>query len=553
MSKRPSGARTRPSDFPHGVELLHDPLLNKGTAFTPEERDALGLRGLLPPRPADMDEQIARVMTNYRAKPNDLEKYIYLTSLHDRNETLFYRVVVDHIEELLPIIYTPTVGRACQVYGQIFRRARGLFVTAEDREHVKAVLSNWPHADVRAIVVTDGERILGLGDLGANGMGIPVGKLALYTACAGVHPAITLPVTLDVGTDNESLLDAPLYLGLRRHRMRGAAYDALVEEFVTAANELWPGVLIQFEDFGNQNAFRLLAKYRERVCSFNDDIQGTAAVTLAGVYSALRVTGGDLRRQRFLFLGAGEAGVGIADLIVSAMVDAGMPREEARRACWLVDSRGLVVHSRTDLAEHKRPYAHEAPGAANLLEAIHALKPTALIGVSGQPSTFTREILETMAKLNERPIVFALSNPTANSECTAEEAYTHTGGRALFASGSPFPTVTLSGQQLVPSQANNAYVFPGVALGIVAARITRVTDEMFAQGARTLAGLVSKDDLANGLLFPPLPSLRGVSLEIAAAVARVAFERGLAGTAEPRDLKGFIREQVFEPEYRSYV
>jgi malate dehydrogenase (oxaloacetate-decarboxylating)(NADP+) len=414
-------------------------------------------------------------------------------------------------------------------------------------------LSNWPHADVRAIVVTDGERILGLGDLGANGMGIPVGKLALYTACAGVHPAITLPVTLDVGTDNESLLDAPLYLGLRRRRMRGAAYDALVEEFVTAANELWPGVLIQFEDFGNQNAFRLLAKYRERVCSFNDDIQGTAAVTLAGVYSALRVTGGDLRRQRFLFLGAGEAGVGIADLIVSAMVDAGMPREEARRACWLVDSRGLVVHSRTDLAEHKRPYAHEAPGAANLLEAIHALKPTALIGVSGQPSTFTREILETMARLNERPIVFALSNPTANSECTAEEAYTHTGGRALFASGSPFPTVTLGGKQLVPSQANNAYVFPGVALGIVAARITRITDEMFAQGARTLAGLVSKDDLAHGLLFPPLPSLRGVSLEIAAAVARVAFERGLAGTAEPRDLKGFIHEQVFEPEYRSYV
>ncbi|HXV12923.1 MAG TPA: NAD-dependent malic enzyme [Candidatus Krumholzibacteria bacterium] len=553
MSKRPTGARTRPSDFPRGVDLLSDPLLNKGTAFTPEERDALGLRGLLPPRPADMNEQIARVMTNYRAKPNDLERYIYLTSLHDRNETLFYRVVVDHIEELLPIIYTPTVGRACQVYGQIFRRARGLFVTADDRDRVKSVLSNWPHADVRAIVVTDGERILGLGDLGANGMGIPVGKLALYTACAGVHPAVTLPVTLDVGTDNESLLDAPLYLGLRRHRMRGAPYDALVEEFVTAANELWPGVLIQFEDFGNQNAFRLLAKYRERVCSFNDDIQGTAAVTLAGVFSALRVTGGDLRRQRFLFLGAGEAGVGIADLIVSAMVDAGMSREDARRACWLVDSHGLVVRSRKDLAEHKRPYAHEAPGAANLLDAIRALEPTALIGVSGQPSTFTREILEAMAKLNERPIVFALSNPTANSECTAEEAYTHTGGRALFASGSPFATVTFQGKQMIPSQANNAYVFPGVALGIVASRIARVTDEMFARAARTLAGLVSKDDLANGLLFPPLPSLRGVSLEIAAAVARVAFERGLAGTAEPRDLKGFIREQVFDPEYQSYV
>jgi malate dehydrogenase (oxaloacetate-decarboxylating)(NADP+) len=553
MSKRPSVARTRASDFPRGVDLLHDPLLNKGTAFTDEERDALGLRGLLPPHPANMQEQIARVMSNYRAKPNDLEKYIYLTSLHDRNETLFYRVVVDHIEELLPIIYTPTVGHACQVYGQIFRRARGLFVTADDRGRVRSVLSNWPHADVRAIVVTDGERILGLGDLGANGMGIPVGKLSLYTACAGVHPAVTLPVTLDVGTDNASLLDAPLYLGLRRRRMRGAPYDALVDEFVTAANELWPGVLIQFEDFGNQNAFRLLAKYRERVCAFNDDIQGTAAVTLAGLVSALRVTGGDLRRQRFLFLGAGEAGVGIADLIVSALMDAGLSRDDARRTCWLVDSRGLVVRSRTDLVEHKRSYAHEAPRAGSLLDAIRALEPTALIGVSGQPSTFTHEVLETMAKLNGRPIVFALSNPTANSECTAEEAYAHTGGRALFASGSPFAPVSLGAKRLVPSQANNAYVFPGVALGIVAARITRVTDEMFAQAARTLAGLVSDDALASGLLFPALTSIREVSLKIASAVARVAFERALAGTAEPRDLETFIRDQVFEPEYRSYA
>jgi malate dehydrogenase (oxaloacetate-decarboxylating)(NADP+) len=553
MSKRPSRARTPASHFPRGVDLLHDPLLNKGTAFTDEERDALGLRGLLPPRPATIQEQTARVMSNYRAKPNDLEKYIYLTSLHDRNETLFYRVAVDHIEELLPIIYTPTVGHACQVYGQIFRRSRGLFVTADDCGRVRSVLSNWPHADVRAIVVTDGERILGLGDLGANGMGITVGKLSLYTACAGVHPAVTLPVTLDVGTDNASLLDAPLYLGLRRRRMRGAPYDALVDEFVTTANELWPGVLIQFEDFGNQNAFRLLTKYRERVCAFNDDIQGTAAVTLAGLVSALRVTGGDLRRQRFLFLGAGEAGVGIADLIVSALMDAGLSGEDARRTCWLVDSRGLVVRSRTDLVEHKRSYAHEAPGARSLLDAIRALEPTALIGVSGQPSTFTREVLETMATLNERPIVFALSNPTANSECTAEEAYAHTGGRALFASGSPLAPVSLGAKRLVPSQANNAYVFPGVALGIVAARITRVTDEMFAQAARTLAGLVSDDALASGLLFPALTSIREVSLKIASAVARVAFERGLAGTAEPPDLEAFIRDHVFEPEYRSYA
>ena len=346
MSKRPSSAHTNASDFPRGADLLHDPLLNKGTAFTNEEREALGLRGLLPPRTATMAEQIERVMSTFRAKPSDLERHIYITSLHDRNETLFYRVVVDYIEELLPVIYTPTVGLACQLYGQIFRRARGLFITADDRGRVRNVLRNWPHADVRAIVVTDGERILGLGDLGANGMGIPVGKLSLYTACAGVHPAVTLPVTLDVGTDNASLVDDPSYLGLRRGRLRGTSYDALLDEFVAAANQLWPGVLIQFEDFGNQNAFRLLAKYRDQMCTFNDDIQGTAAVTLAGLLSALRVTGGGLRRQRFLFLGAGEAGVGIADLIVSAQVDMGVPLEDARRACWLVDSRGLVRENR---------------------------------------------------------------------------------------------------------------------------------------------------------------------------------------------------------------
>jgi malate dehydrogenase (oxaloacetate-decarboxylating)(NADP+) len=543
----------RAKPFPRGLELLNNPLLNKGNAFTDEERDELGLRGLLPPHPAPMPEQVARVMSAYRAKTDEMEKFIYLTSLHDRNETLFYRVVVDNIEELMPIIYTPTVGRACQLYGQIFRRARGMFISIDDAGRVRDILDNWPYEDVRAIVVTDGERILGLGDLGANGMGIPVGKLSLYTACAGVHPAVTLPVTLDMGTDNETLLKEPMYLGLRRHRERGPEYDALVEEFVKAANDRWPGVLIQFEDFGNQNAFRLLAKYRDRVCSFNDDIQGTAAVTLAGLMSALRVTGADLRQQKILFLGAGEAGVGIADLIVSAMVELGMPREEARRACWLVDSQGLVVKSRSNLADHKRHYAHDAPGAATLLEAIRVLKPTALIGVSGQPATFTREIILTMAEYNPRPIIFALSNPTANSECTAEEAYRHTGGRALFASGSPFAPVMYQGKQLIPSQANNAYVFPGIALGIVAARLTRVTDEMFAAAARTLAGLLSKEEMANGLLFPPLTSIRNVSVKIATEVARIGFERGLSAMSEPSDIEALVKEQVFEPEYRSYV
>jgi malate dehydrogenase (oxaloacetate-decarboxylating)(NADP+) len=553
MSKRPSGARTRATDFPRGVELLHDPLLNKGTAFTEEERDALGLRGLLPPRIATMQEQIVRVMASLRVKPDDLEKYIYLTSLYDRNETLFFRIVIDHIDELMPIIYTPTVGLACQVYGHIFRRSRGMFITAEDHGRVRQILANWPLENVRAIVVTDGERILGLGDLGANGMGIPVGKLSLYTACAGVHPAVTLPVTIDVGTDNATLLDDPLYLGLRRKRLRGPQYDALVEEFVTAAASRWPDVLIQFEDFGNQNAFRLLAKYRERVCTFNDDIQGTAAVTLAGLLSAMRITGGDLRRQRFLFLGAGEAGVGIADLIVSTLVGLGVASDEARRACWLVDSRGLVVAGRTDLAEHKRPYAHDAPGAPDLLHAIRALEPTALIGVSGQASTFTREILQAMASLNQRPIVFALSNPTANSECTAADAYAHTEGRALFAGGSPFPAFEWRGRTLVPGQANNAYVFPGVALGVIASRASRVTDDMFAAAARTLAGLVTEEALASGVLFPPLSSIRDVSANIAVAVARVAFERGIATVATPRDLEELVRSQVFEPVYPSYV
>jgi malate dehydrogenase (oxaloacetate-decarboxylating)(NADP+) len=553
MPKRSTSARTRAQNFPHGPELLHNPLLNKGSAFSDEERDALGLRGLLPSRPTTMEEQVIRVMANYRAKPNDLERHIFLGSLLDRNETLFYRVVVDNLEELMPIIYTPIVGLACQKYGHIFRRARGLYVGPDDRGHVRDVLANWPQADVRAIVVTDGERILGLGDLGANGMGIPIGKLSLYTACAGVHPAVTLPVTLDVGTENTSLLEDALYMGVRRRRLRGADYDSLVEEFVTAANERWPGVLIQFEDFGNQNAFRILEKYRDRVCTFNDDIQGTSAVTLAGIYSALRINGGDLKKEKFLFLGAGEAGVGIADLIVSALVEMGVPQAEARRQCWLVDSKGLVVASRGDLAPHKKHYAHEASAAPDLLSAIRALKPTALIGVSGQAGRFTREVLEAMAALNARPIIFALSNPTANSECTAEEAYRWTGGRALFASGSPFMPVLMGDKVYTPGQANNAYVFPGIALGIIASRTSRVTNEMFAEAARSLASQVSKEALADGLLFPPLASIRKVSVKIAAAVAKVAFDKKLATVPPPRDLEAAIREQVFEPVYQSYV
>src|SRR6266568_2473564 len=441
-----------------GYTVLRDPLLNKGTAFSEAERDALGLRGLLPPNVATQDEQASRVIENLRRLPTSLEKHIALTALHDRNETLFFRIVTDHPDEITPLIYTPTVGLACQEYGRIFQKPRGLFVGANDRGRVAKLLANWPYRDVAIIVVTDGERILGLGDLGANGMGIPVGKLALYTACAGVPPSACLPVLLDVGTNNSELLDDPLYIGLHQSRVRGEEYDALVEEFVLAARKLFPGVVIQFEDFATSDAFRLLEKYRDRIPTFNDDIQGTAAVVLAGLLSALRITSGKLGEQTLLFQGAGEAATGIADLAVEAMIATGMSEAQARRRCWLVDSKGLVIKGRADLAAHKRPYAHDHVPARSLLEAVEALRPTAIIGVAAVGGAFSEEVVRTMAAQNERPIVFALSNPTSKSECTAQEAYRHTSGRALFACGSPFDPVTLNGRSYVPRQGNNSYI-----------------------------------------------------------------------------------------------
>ncbi|MDX1995988.1 MAG: NAD-dependent malic enzyme [bacterium] len=536
-----------------GLDLLHDPLVNKGTAFTADERDALHLRGLLPPRVLTQDDQARRALEQMRAKPNTLEKYIYLRSLQDRNETLFYRVVTDNLEEILPLIYTPTVGQACQEYDHIFRRPRGLYISIEDRGRVAEVIANWPQDDVRVIVVTDGERILGLGDLGANGMGIPVGKLSLYTACAGIHPAQTLPVTLDVGTENPHLLDDPLYIGLPQRRVRGEAFDALFEEFVQAAADRYPNVLIQLEDFGNSNAFRLLHDYRDRICTFDDDIQGTASVTLAGLVSALRITGGAITDQNILFLGAGEAGIGIGDLIVTAMTTAGLDEQSARERCWFVDSKGLVVSSRTDLVEHKRPYAHDFEYIRDFEAAVAALRPTAIIGVSGQPRTFTESVVRRMAQINPHPIVFALSNPTSKSECTAEEAYAWSDGRAIFASGSPFPVVEFEGRRFFPGQANNSYIFPGVGLGVVASGARRVTDAMFFLAAQTLAGLVSEDDLAQGRIFPPLTQVREVSVQIAAAVAREAYAAGLASIPEPTDLLASIREQMYSPTYPSLI
>lgn len=535
-----------------GLALLRDPALNRGTAFTEEERDALGLRGLLPPVVLTQEQQATRILENLRALPNDLEKFVALNALHDRNEALFFRVVCDNIDEMQPLIYTPTVGLACQRFGHIYQRPRGLFITARDRGRIAQVMQNWPYR-AGIIVVTDGERILGLGDLGANGMGIPVGKLSLYVACAGVQPDACLPVVLDVGTNNMELLDDPFYLGLRERRIRGSVYDELVEEFITAAQKVFPGVVIQFEDFANHNAFRLLRKYGERIPTFNDDIQGTAAVALAGIFSALRVTGGKLTDQKILFFGAGEAATGIADLVVSAMTSQGLKEHEARRRCWLLDSRGLVTRARTDLVEHKQPYAHEHAAVGDFLTAIRALKPTAIIGVAAVGGTFTREVLEEMARLNERPIIFALSNPTSKSECTAEEAYRHTGGRALFACGSPFDPVKLAGQTFVPRQGNNSYIFPGVGLGAIVSGAKRITDEMFMSAAHTLAHDVTETDLAQGSLYPALPRIREVSANIAAAVARVAYQRDLASAQAPDDINAHVQSQMYDPRYRKAI
>lgn len=535
-----------------GIDWLHNPVFNKGTAFTDAERDELGLRGLLPPHVQTIEEQGRRVMDNFRCKSSDLERYIQIVGLQDRNETLFYRVVMENLEELMPIIYTPTVGKACQEYGHIFRRSRGFYISINDRGRIEKILHNWPTRDVKIIVVTDGERILGLGDLGASGMGIPVGKLSLYTACGGIHPRECLPVTIDVGTENAALLADPLYIGLRQKRTRGVEYDGFIEEFMAAVNKLFPGVLVQFEDFGNQNAFRLLERYRNSACVFNDDIQGTGAVALSGILTALRLTGGKLSGTRVLLFGAGEAGIGIADNLVNALTREGMPPSEACKHCWFVDSKGLVVQGREHLNGHKLRYAQEHSPCLDLLSAVKSVRPTILIGVAGQTKAFSREILKLMAEHNERPVIFALSNPTSKSECTAEEAYAWTDGRAVFASGSPFAPVTFHGKTYTPGQGNNAYIFPGVGLGIVCSGARRVTDSMFTAAAHTLAGLVRDSELADGRVYPSLGRIHEVSHAIAVAVAEVAFKERLNVHSRSEDLPSYVRSRMFQPDYPNY-
>ena len=540
-------------ELPRGVKILHDPVHNKGTAFTDAERDKLGLRGLLPPRVCSPAEQELRVIGNIRNKATDLERYLFLVSLQDRNETLFYRVLINHIEELMPLIYTPTVGKACQHFSHIYRRPRGLYISLQERGRIREILENWPHPDARVIVVTDGERILGLGDLGAAGMGIPIGKLSLYTACAGIHPTHCLPVTLDVGTNNESFLNDPLYLGLERRRERGAAYDALIDEFISAARQVFPQALVQLEDFGNSNAFRLLQQYRDQLCLFDDDIQGTGAVALSGLLAALRITGGELSDQRILFLGAGQAGIGIGGTIAAAMMEQDLTAAEARGKCWFFDSCGLLTAAREDIPPQKQPYAHIHAEIDDFADAIRALRPTAIIGCAGQANAFSQEVVETMAQLNERPVVFALSNPTSKAECTAQQAYSWSEGRAVFASGSPFEPVQIGNTTFVPGQGNNAYIFPGVGLGAVVSGSRRVTDEMFLAAARVLATQVSAEDLALGRVYPSLSRIREVSALIAAEIAAIAYRQGLAERQAPEDILGDIRDHMFEPVYPHYA
>jgi malate dehydrogenase (oxaloacetate-decarboxylating)(NADP+) len=524
-------------------------LINKGTAFTRDERSRLGIEGLLPPRVESIEEQAARVLANVRGKTSALEKYRYLSALQAENETLYYRVVLDHLEEMLPIVYTPTVGDACLEWSRIYERPRGIYLSFEHRGRIADVLSNWPRRDAGVIVVTDGGRILGLGDLGANGMGIPIGKLALYTACAGVRPELCLPVTLDVGTDNEQLRNDPLYLGTREKRATGESWDALLEEFVAASQAVFPGVIVQFEDFNGACAFPLLHRYRDRLCCFNDDVQGTGAMGLAGLYSAGRITGKKLAEQRILFVGAGEACLGIGGMVVAAMRREGLSEDEARARCLFIDSKGLVVASRKDLPAQKRPFAQDRQPLPDLLSAIESFRPTALIGATGKGGLFTQGVLEAMARVNERPIVFALSNPTSKAECSAEQAYAWTGGRAIFAAGSQLEPVRIGDRLHAPGQANNSYIFPGVGLGLLLSGAKRMTDEMFFAAARALAGRASEADLERGRIFPIASRMREVAAAVAAAVAATAHEQGHATKPRPPDLRAEAARSMYEPRY----
>jgi malate dehydrogenase (oxaloacetate-decarboxylating)(NADP+) len=532
-----------------GYDVLRDPRLNKGTAFTQEERRKYRLEGLLPPAVTNIELQAARRHTEIANLGDDLQKYLVLSDLQARNETLFYKVVMSDPATYIPLVYTPTVGEACQKFAHIFREARGMFLPISASGRIREILGNWPEKDVRFIVVTDGERILGLGDLGAGGMGIPLGKLALYTACAGVPPQYCLPVVLDVGTNNPVLHDDPLYLGLRQNRVRGEEYMAFIDEFVDAVQSLYPKCCIQWEDFANINAVPIVERYRDKVCTYNDDIQGTAGIALAGIFAALRITKQKITEQRFLFLGGGSAGTGIAELISQAMAMEEMDIREARDRNALFDINGLIVASRTDLADFQKPFAQDREQVSTFVDAVKAIGPTGIIGVSTVPKLFTREVIHAMAEINERPIIFPYSNPTSRSECTAEEAYRWSDGRAVFASGSPFPPLEIAGHKFVPGQGNNVYIFPAMGMAVFASEATRVTEEMFIVAAKAVAEQVTDEDLSVGLIYPPQSRILEASLHVAERVASYIFDRGLARVPRPDDIGSLIRTRAYHPVY----
>jgi len=544
-----------------GRALLLDPYFNKGTAFPLEEREALGLLGLLPPALCTLEQQLERCYENFQAASGPIAKYVYLAGLHDRNEVLFFRLLHEHLEEMVPIVYTPVVGDVCRRFSHLYRRARGAYVTLRHRGRIAQVLANWHGECPSIIVVTDGERILGLGDQGAGGMGIPIGKLSLYTLCAGVPPETTLPIMLDVGTDNEERLADPLYLGVRRRRVRGEEYQSFVDEFVDAVREVYPGAVLQWEDFLKENALFQLERFRDRLPTFNDDVQGTAAVTLAGLLAALRVAGGTLRDQRVVLAGAGASAQGIAHLLVVALADDGVDERDARARVWMVDSHGLVVADRPDLPPFKRAFARSREevadrgerGAITLEETVARVHPTILIGTSATPGLFSEPVVREMAEHARRPVIFPLSNPTSKAECTPADALRWTGGRALVATGSPFDPVEVDGRRRRIGQCNNSFVFPGVGLGAWVGEVRRITDGMFLDAARTLAACVTEADLEEGALVPRLERTREISHAVACAVIRRAIAEGHADGDLARDLEERVRGAMWFPEYRPYV
>ena len=541
------------SSHERGIKLVETPAQNKGTAFTDAERAAFGLEGLLPPSVETIDQQQRRILQQLGQKPTDLERYIFLIQLSDSNQTLFYHVVMSDPAYFLPILYDPTVGEACLKFGHIYRRPHGMYISMKQKGRIHEVLKNWPEKDVRVVCATTGGRILGLGDLGANGMGIPIGKLQLYTACAGVPPQGLLPLLLDFGTNNRELLNDPIYLGLRQTRPSIQETEPFVDEFVQAIQESFPDCCLHFEDWRGTDALHYLARYRDKVCCFNDDIQGTGSVTVAGLETAMRITGESLKDQRVLFLGAGSAGIGIADMIWSAMKLEGLSEEQARSRIWLFDVNGLLENTRNDLIPEQKVYAHKHAPTHDLAAAVDSIKPSILIGVSTVGKTFTRAVVENMSKANERPIIFALSNPTEHAECTPEEAYNWSRGKAIYAAGVQFPPVHYNGDTFLPGQANNFYVYPAVGLAIYATRPKFVTDEMFIEAAKATADQVTDKQRKMGMLFPPQSNVLDTEVRTAERVAKIVFERSLARADPPKDINAWLRAMLYKPEYKALI